>query len=775
MSTNGPDPRNSLDCCDPCTHIRGGGNHYLRALLEHIPGGPPEPGADCCRCIPRALVYRLTPDDYTAYCCYEQTHVVHPVLENEGGWLKAVYSANVFGYTFEWSVGRFSRYLDADGYEDYAAYEFDAYDYCDDYDPYAIGYCAWRLRVYDSGTLVHHAIYPSTSDSYCLAPPAVEYGPIEYPPGCSDSYASFEAFTKDKLAYILDNHPGVDEYSLIDLCPSDCDGETPDCLAVQTDDEVWEYSQIADIGGYPAYYYSAGGVTRTIKWNTYESAWVMVDGSDVEVARGGDDSTCPLGIWTPAEEAYSVFCVSVCSSYDSEVSFVCGDCTKAYEYVCVSGNWRGNGWEFLRFEWTKELAAAGTYPDNYTTLKQGWSYTDPVTSTTEYLWLVDTATGCDLTPEFSVNNIAAQTITSGCGCDLFEQSHSQPWPGDVYWYSVHSGFCTEYTFYCGSCRCVPPRLCLSYSLDGGSTDQVQLLWDDTSKQWGDDTTDTITVHLEGDEQGECQLVVYYEGTALSLWVDDVETEIVEPYDCQQELWPAHSDDDFDHPLGLPNKEGVRLTRRLKCRNSYSDWIGFTVEGYLNRYTDFLSLSVNSSQGEDCEMIVCDSFFYDNCPSACVDRPRKLSASLLFRSGDYGSGYGETWALTVELSLVVRHQGGFPPTYYCAYIGTAIVECTVNGQSFDEAWVVELNEAGFSWTAYFFEDDGAGGVQYNSRSHDFASLVPTVSCSPIYAETDYEEIGADPSTSIQSPLMCTHGDAEEDRPFDVKLIVSESDE
>lgn len=769
--TNGPDPRNAIGCCDPCSYIRGGGNHYLHALLAHIPGGPPVPGADCCRCIPRALVFRLVPDDYDTYCCYRQSHLVHPVLKNDGDWLRAVYREAAFGLTFEWSVGRFSRYLDASGYEDYDAYDFDAYDYCDDYDPYAIGLCAWRLRVYNGSTLLYYQMYPITGENDCLAPPTVEYGPINYPPGCSDSYVSFDVFDKDKLAYVPSDHPGVDEYSLIDLCPSDCDGETPTCLAVQTSDEVWEYSQIADIGGYPAYRYNEDGTVRTIQWDAAQVCWVMLDATSTELASGGDDSTCPLGPWTST--GGDVLCVSLCDSgaYETEVSFLCGDCTRVCEYVCVSGNWRGNGWEFLQFEWTKQLTTVGTYPNDYTTLKQGWSCANPNADDPDYLWLVDSYGGCQLETDFSDNNFSPIVITSGCGCDLFEGSHTQPWPGDVFWYSVHCGFCTEYAFFCGSCRCVPSHLCLFYSLNGSVAEQGVLAWNESLKQWGDDTSDTFTVHLERGDDRECELVVYYEGDPLTLWIDDVEEDAVSIYDCQKELWPAHSDDEFDHPLGLPDKEGVRLTRRSKCRRSYADWIGVSYEGYINRTSDFLYLHFNSAQDENCDMITCTSFFREACPTACVDQPKTLQATLMFRSGDYGTGYGEEWSIEAELHLVVQYQGYALPTFYCAYIGGAVVACTVGSSTVYEGWTIASQEGGFSWTVYYWEDDNGQLVQ-KKLTHTFASVVPTVSCSPIYAETSWEDFGPDPATLIRAGLLCTGNDAEEDRPHDCKLILSE---
>ena len=770
--TNGPDPRNTIDCCDPCLYVRGGGNLYIQALLEHVPGGQPNPVAECCRCIPRAVMFRFTPDDYAANCCYPQSHLVHPILENVGGWLKAVYQADVFGLTFELSVGRFPL---SEPYED-----FDPYGYCseDAYDPYAIGFCAWRLRVFDGAELLSSEIFPITEGSDCLTPPAVEYGPISYPPHC-DEYSvgglvTFEPFDKDKLAYLsVDNV--VDEYSLIDLCPSDCGGETPDCLAVQDDNVIREYAQIADVGGFPAWQFG----TNTIQWDSGEGVWLLLDGGSAELARGGTDSDCPLGIWTPADPyAADVFCVSLChSEYDAydetDVAFVCGQCTQAGRTVCVSGNWRENGWEFLQFAWVKRLVAIS---EGFS-IQQGWFYTDPVTDATEYLWLVDNDTGCQLETEFTVNDFAPITITTGCSCDLFQESHTQPWPGNVFWYSVHSGFCTEFGFYCGSCRCVPTRLCLFYALDGVVTDQLEILWDEELKQWGDDEVDDITIHLEAGAYDDCELVVYYQGAPLFLWVpvdytDPLSLEVYEQqvsvYDCQKEIWTAHTDDEFDHPSLLPDKEGVRLTHRLKCRKPFADFIGLSHEGFLTQTGGFLFLNANSAQDQNCVMVTCDSFFREACPNACIDQPQTLNATLLLRSDDYPQ-YGEEWSLDVELHLVVQYQGVGFPTFFCAYIGTAVVECEIYGETVYEAWTIRSQEGGFSLhVKYWVEVDGVVVPRQHIKVFDSGV---DVSCNPIYAETGFEPIGQDPF-EFTPETMCTDGLPEADRPSEVNLIITE---
>jgi hypothetical protein len=101
-----------------------------------------------------------------------------------------------------------------------------------------------------------------------------------------------------------------------------------------------------------------------------------------------------------------------------------------------------------------------------------------------------------------------------------------------------------------------------------------------------------------------------------------------------------------------------------------------------------------------------------------------------------------------------------------------VECTVNGQTVYEAYTVRSQENGFSFHAtYWVADDG--GVAARQHIHTWESA-PSVSCDPIYAETEWEEIDLGPSM-IRPGLMCTDGDPEDDRPHECKLILTEYSE
>jgi hypothetical protein len=383
--TNGPDPRNSIGCCDPCSTVRQGGGH-LSTLLSHIDGGAPHPMGECCRCVPRAVTFQFEHAS-TGVCCYSQSHIVHPYLENTGDWLKAVYEDNLFGKTFELSVGRFSLYLDASGYEDPTAGDFNPSGYCNGNDPYDIGECSWRLRVYETGVLEHYQTYAIESEADCLTPSSIQYGPIEWPPGCSGGYVSFYEYDKIKLPYIQQTDTS-DEY-LVNLCPTGCSDGLPTCISVQEDNNSYAFQKGTDISGNPSYLCSmptCSGNNNTVWWDGENSIWTMLNPSYNRVANGGSDSGCPLGVWNPIVGS-DIFCVSPCHSgvdnSPTDVNFVCGQCVESCQNLCVNGNWRENGWEFLNFEWFKQIAS-GTHPNN--TLQQGWRYYNTIVSGYDYLW-----------------------------------------------------------------------------------------------------------------------------------------------------------------------------------------------------------------------------------------------------------------------------------------------------------------------------------------------------------------------------------------------------
>lgn len=772
-TTNGPDPRNYIGCCDPCTTVRQGGNRYLYALLDgNVGGGVPDPTSECCRCIPRATIFRFTPDA-DAECCYSTAHIVHPDLENYGGWLKAVYEDDMYDKTFELSVGRFSLYMDSSGYEDFNAYDFDPYGYCDYEDPYTIGECAWRLRVYDDGgTLESYELFPIASGNDCLSPPTGVYA-VSGPPGCTGGNISFHPYVKTKLPYVLMDNV-VDENFFIDLCPDTCSGNLlPPCISIQSGNVSYPHQISTYISGSPTYY---SDITKqTVWWDSGNNLWAMFDESYNRIAYRETTSGCPLGVWYPTNDS-DIFCVSHCHTGDdyntTDVSILCGQCTQTCSGICVSGNWRENGWEFIGLDWTKYLIPSG----GGNIVKQGWKYTDPVTSGVEYLWLEDSGSGCQLNTEFSYNNFPNILIGSGCSCDLYEQSHSQPWPGDYYWYSVHCGHCSEYQFKCGSCRCIPDHLCLTYILNDSISD-IYLGWDSDLQQWGDDNTSSMTVHLESDN-GICNMITYYSGEPLYLYVPDDYTDPSPIYtqelasselDCKKELWVAHTDSEYNHPLLLPEKDGVRLTYNLKCRRSDADTVAFVHEGYLQPASGFMYITGNGVQDENCSIINCSSFFYEECPSACIDRPKRLSATMMLRTFDYEAGYGQSWSFDTELSLVIQPESN--GNFYCAYIGTKTIECEIAGQTVYEGWTIACQEDGFSFHTKYWVDSGGTPVA-KQLVHQFSEVGISVSCDPIYAETGWDFITSDPDTSLRAGLMCTSGEDEDDRPAEANLIITE---
>lgn len=916
--TNGPDPRrptlnclryherpvyqegtlHGCCCCDPCLYIRIGVNRDLMWLTGPW---PVLPVAECCRCIPRAIFFRFTPDNYAEPCCHPMSELVWPTIERgalSSSWLKAVYSGNLFGYVIELTVGRFRE---GDYYGSYDQYYdscgiFDPYHDIDDpYDPYCMGYCAWQVRVSKDGQTVFEEEFPMEASSpECLRPPDIAIEVPDGPPGCTGGVISFVQFVKDKLPYVQRGDDSYGYYSgqpkFIDLCPSDCEGYTPNCLAVQDYNVIRQYEQIADIDGYPAWAYDDGVQVRRIQWDQYQSQWVLISvDSNETLAVGGDDPTCPLGVWhRPVQgdpygyegyydyyEDMLPFCVSLCDPggypEDTPTAFVCGDCTQACSTVCVSGNWRDRGWEFIEFGWERKIVPLLGTPDY--TIEQGWKSTDPITGAVDYLYLEnnpppdvlvngirwsrdydahgfgdedypywkgsvgsadafvywspgdaswaimvggnrlnlgpitpndpegtyvpinpsdptyvvsltndDYGDGCILRPQFASNNFLPITITSGCSCALFEGTDWRTYRG--YHFEVHCGICSCYDFYCGSCRCVPDKICLHWVYDGAYSGGQILTWDEELKQWGDDATSDITIHLERGDNGQCELVPYMDDeygqrVPLYLWTPEDSTDPSSPltyqrqytvYDCHKELYVTHVDNEFfQHPSLLPSVDGSRLLFRHKCRKQITDWLGLTHYGFKAEGEQPLYL-YGASFTDDCILPKCASFFYNVCPDECMDEPETLHATLIGKTG--ADPYEVTvWSVDVEIHLFPQLTGASfnPPAIYCNYIGAARVVCDLDGTQVEELWIVSSTENGFAFAVLYWEKSG-GALISKHHSKVFTGNYD-ITCDPLYAETEWEEIGTDPLTEAIPGVHCTSVLDEFDRATKVKLVIT----
>ncbi len=832
--TNGPDPRHpSLKCkqyherppcqsgnlhqhccCDPCLYIRSAGNQDIMYLTGPY---PPWDSAECCRCVPRAIFFRFTPTDEEGECCYSQSVLVWADVprsnEEDASWVKAVYTTAMYGLTITLMVGRFS----STGTGTEAAGEMNSGN---------LGSCAWVVEIYDGNEILYYEEFPIETSgtgtgtgggtmAECLYPPDFQFGPIDGPPGCTNGgYLTFQQWIKNKLPYVLRSDEDPDAYlpKFIDLCPSGCEGgptgtgtgaEIPDCLAVQ-DASIYvrRYTQVGDVNGYAAYEY-VGDQTYKIQWSLTEGTWVQLDGSNAIIGTGGTDPTCPLGVWTTYP--YGVpFCVSWCDPggepTETPTSFVCGQCEQSCSRVCVSGNWRERGWEFLEFTWTKELVwiTDETGTGQVESIKQGWTYTDPDTSGVESLWLTSSDGVCVLETDFTSNNFADIEMTTGCSCTLRESSQDDPLEGGTYWYAVHCGLCSCYQFYCGSCRCVPDKLCLSWYLDGDFTQSQVLSWDEDLKQWGDDSSDLFTVHLERGDNGECQLSLYanwfndtgtgtyaWTGTgtateALYLWVPEDPTDTLsdmvyerqyDVFDCRKEAWVFHTDPGYDGEVLISTVEGVRATRRIKCLKYISDIAFIDIFGFLEEGERPLWI-YGTSLTDECRTPSCDSILVSQCHSECVDEPDILHATIQGRriSGD-PPAVTVSWSADIVLYKTIQFSGASfdPPSFYCAYIGSIGVSCEIDGALVEEIWTVREQEGGLSVDFRYWTKDGANLV---SKYH-FKTFTTTVteSCDPFYYETDWEEIGVDALDGFIPGIHCTQLLTEDERAFEVKLILT----
>ncbi len=817
LETHGPDPRkptlrslryherppyqegreHSCSCCDPCLYIRIGMNRDLM----HLRGPDPVlPTAECCRCIPRALFFRFTPTDEEEDCCYPYSVFVIPELVPGPGqsrtWLHAVYSANIGGYLLKLKVGRFQD----DEYEDCTEFQpplpDDPYDKC-------MGYCAWIFEAWhrptplDDFILIHSEEFPlEPGDPQCLFPPDISFGPIEGPRGCSGGHVTFHQLIKDKLPYVPRLHPDFDpevyQPKFIDLCPSDCGTEIPECVSVQDGNIIRQYERIADIGGYPAYSFGVDEAVKIISWDDSEEHWILTDINNEVLATGGENPDCPLGVWYLVGDDYdyydyyyggssgTAFCVSLCHTdedpFDTPVSFICGECRQACSRVCVSGNWRGESWQFLEFTWFKKLVGTG---GGEFTIEQGW------VSDEERLLLEHSGRSCVLTPDFDGHGsgFAPITITSGCSCKLYESSQETPLAGGPYWFSVHCGICSCYDFYCGSCRCVPAKMCVHWVLDGEYSGPHLLTWDEEKKQWGDEDVDWLIVKLERGEGGRCEAVPYiqegYEHVPLYLWNNEVDGDAGSPwvhkrqwteFDCRKEMYPIHTSLDFPHPQVDPEPEGIRLTSRIKSRRQ-TDFLAITHDGFLAEHSRPFYL-YGATFYDDCIPSFCNSIFAQACPDECLDHPSPLYATVIGWGDSPDTGYPEQkWAVEIELHMLLEITGptNVPPATHCSYIGYKAVECDLGGTPVVESWRVSSREGGLSLFIQYWEKSGDDIIPRLARTF-FDEIDTQVFCDPLYIETVFKELSAT-HDAIEPAVYCSQSVQHFYRATTVQLIIT----
>jgi hypothetical protein len=223
----------------------------------------------------------------------------------------------------------------------------------------------------------------------CMAVPNLTIENYTGPKNCTGtlSLANYEKghlpYVERRLVFDFTEHPHTPypadpyydtESEFVNLCPSDCDeGEIDELECIFVDRLRYVVDDI--INDAPSFINGA----RTVYWTGEQ--WSLVEGGHVsgeEIATGGTDKTCPLGLWTYIKgygyehEDDECFCVSRCD----DIKVACGCCTQVCSRLCLTGrrHWDGPS-ERVEFKWFEEWLTPPD-PENYDgpLVVRGWRY-----------------------------------------------------------------------------------------------------------------------------------------------------------------------------------------------------------------------------------------------------------------------------------------------------------------------------------------------------------------------------------------------------------------
>lgn len=374
-------------CCNPCTHIRP-----YRAAGQ----------IRCCRCVPRMMYLRFTPESpYTeeGECCRE---FIVPLVHNPRGAcdpytnddLVSGYSGNlfdVFVYVNLGRVGPANQTIPGLGY----------------------GYrkCGWHIIAKRNSATIFERLYYIGKRSFDYS----DYDDYEY----EDPYdtitcdglpnlllatglplyhdclydVQLEQFEMVRVPFqqTVRGFIEADTQQLIHLC-GECETDSygnaiiPSCLLV--DGET--YTQDGSENGKPRFV----NADRRVAWDGQQ--WTLLEnlgyGYDDSVLAAGPETDCPIGLWqwvTDDEGGYqyegneeeSCFCVSDCAATDLAQ---CGCCATVCSRICVKGPRHADDpmtpLEFRTFSWFENWESG-------VLIGRGWKYDNPDTELTEYVYL----------------------------------------------------------------------------------------------------------------------------------------------------------------------------------------------------------------------------------------------------------------------------------------------------------------------------------------------------------------------------------------------------
>lgn len=241
-------------------------------------------------------------------------------------------------------------------------------------------------------------------------------------------------------------------------------------------------------------------------------------------------------------------------------------CTELPRYICVTKRqnrvnrvrspklpWEIEWWR--DFQWDEDFEPAFSEIDQEWVIGR-WYYlpNDPEDFTQKMYLIQDLYGDCFLQPNF-----VSPTKTNGdgeeyervplssCGCD-FKICNVRPvddpappttpgecLPEDLLGLNYRGGRCGCWDYYCGKRRCVPRYLCGFVYVHETLYRNILFEWNNTEKSWistsgadldGYDMPFTLTVSLEKNSAGQCQMAVYYEDyTIAPVEIGDTDTAL----------------------------------------------------------------------------------------------------------------------------------------------------------------------------------------------------------------------------------------------------------
>lgn len=230
-------------------------------------------------------------------------------------------------------------------------------------------------------------------------------------------------------------------------------------------------------------------------------------------------------------------------------------CTDLPRYICVTKKhnrinrvrspklpWEIEWWR--DFQWDEEFEPYfNDYDQEWIIGKWYYLPNDPVDFVQNIYLIQDLYGECFLQPNFLAPNKTngdgeeyQRVPLSSCGCDfkiLDIRPVDDPSPPTVPNQSISSdllgidfrgGRCGCWDYYCGKRRCVPEYLCGFLYVNSTLYKNILFEWNNTDKSWvstsgvdldGYDMPFVLSVQLEKNSEGQCQMAVYFEDYTIS--------------------------------------------------------------------------------------------------------------------------------------------------------------------------------------------------------------------------------------------------------------------